>query len=100
MGFKFICTHPLIPSHAYTPLITSNAHNTHPHMHTHTCPLTGFAELQTDLDELTGDVAGCHLPYLDIHSYLIASLFPGARDHPVMHVLQVRGQRSRSTVQL
>lgn len=91
------------PSHTLTCILAP--HNlkcthtpSHPHMYTY--PFTGFAELQTDLDELTGDVAGCHLPYLDIQSYLIASLFPGARDHPVMHVLQVRGQRSRSTVQL
>ena len=28
--------------------------------------LTGFAELQTDLDELTGDVSGIRLPYHDL----------------------------------
>lgn len=72
----------------------------HTHTHTHPSPhiLTGFAELQTDLDELTGDVAGCRLPYWDIQSYLVTSLFPGARDHPVMHGPQVRGQSSKFKV--
>ena len=50
---------------------------------------TGFAELQTDLDELTGDVAGCRLPYRDLHSYMLANLFPGIKDHPIMHELDV-----------
>lgn len=49
----------------------------------------GFAELQTDLDELTGDVAGGRLPYVDMKSYLLTSLFPGATDHPTLHELQV-----------
>ena len=50
----------------------------------------GFAELQTDLDELTGDVSGCRLPYTDLQNYMMANLFPGARDHPVLHDLEVR----------
>lgn len=50
----------------------------------------GFAELQTDLDELTGDVIGCRLPYRDIQSYLLTTLFPGASTHPVLQPLQVR----------
>jgi len=87
-------------THART-RVRAHAH-THTHTHTHTQPsphiLTGFAELQTDLDELTGDVAGCRLPYWDIQSYLVTSLFPGARDHPVMHGPQVRGQSSKSKV--
>ena len=49
----------------------------------------GFAELQTDLDELTGDVAGCRLPYRDLQSYLLTTLFPGAKAHPVLQPLQV-----------
>ena len=49
----------------------------------------GFAELQTDLDELTGDVAGGRLPYVDMKSYLLTSLFPGATDHSTLHELQV-----------
>ncbi len=51
--------------------------------------LSGFAELQTDLDEIT-DIAGCRLPYRDMQSYLLTTLFPGARDHPVLHPIQVR----------
>jgi len=50
----------------------------------------GFAELQTDLDELTGDMAGCRLPYHHIRTYLMATLFPGNREHPVLHPMQVR----------
>ena len=50
----------------------------------------GFAELQTDLDELTGDLAGSRLPYHDFHVYILQSLFPGSKDHPVLHELQVR----------
>lgn len=49
----------------------------------------GFAELQTDLDELTGDVVGCRLPYRDLQNYLLTTLFPGARSHPVLEHLQV-----------
>ena len=49
----------------------------------------GFAELQTDLDELTGDVVGCRLPYRDLQSYLLTTLFPGAKTHPVLQPLQV-----------
>ena len=51
----------------------------------------GFAELQTDLDELTGDVVGCRLPYRDLQSYLLTTLFPGASSHPTLQPLQVRG---------
>ena len=49
----------------------------------------GFAELQTDLDELTGDVVGCRLPYRDLQNYLLTTLFPGASTHPVLQPLQV-----------
>ena len=49
------------------------------------CHLLGFAELQTDLDELTGDVAECRLPYHHLQLYLLSTLFPGSKDHPIMH---------------
>ena len=49
----------------------------------------GFAELQTDLDELTGDLTGIRLPYHDLPTYLLQSLFPGAKDHPTLHEPQV-----------
>ena len=52
----------------------------------------GFAELQTDLDELTGDVVGCRLPYRDLQGYLLTTLFPGARTHPTLQPLQVKGR--------
>ena len=52
----------------------------------------GFAELQTDLDELTGDVVGCRLPYRDLQSYLLTTLFPGAKTHPVLQPLEVSGE--------
>ena len=58
----------------------------------------GFAELQTDLDELTGDVVGCRLPYRDLQSYLLTTLFPGAKSHshPVLQPLQVSTHLSLS----
>ena len=52
----------------------------------------GFAELQTDLDELTEDVVGCRLPYKDLQSYLLTTLFPGAKTHPVLQNLEVSGE--------
>ena len=54
--------------------------------------MLGFAELQTDLDELTGDVAEQRLPYHHLQVYLLATLFPGCQDHPIMHTLQVSWQ--------
>lgn len=50
---------------------------------------TGFAELQTDLDELTGDLSGSRLPYHDFRTYILQNLFPGAKDHVVLHELEV-----------
>ncbi|XP_064399095.1 plexin A3-like isoform X2 [Halichondria panicea] len=52
----------------------------------------GFAELQTDLDDIT-DIAGCRLPYRDMQNYLMATMFPGARDHPVLHPIQAPSHR-------
>ena len=51
--------------------------------------LLGFAELQTDLGELVGDLTGTRLPYHNLHSYLLQSLFPGSKDHPTLHPPQV-----------
>lgn len=52
--------------------------------------LPGFAELQTDLDELTGDVAGCRLPYRDLQTFFMSTLFPDhTKDHPVLHQVEV-----------
>lgn len=53
------------------------------------CSLLGFAELQTDLGELVGDLTGTRLPYHNLHSYLLQSLFPGSKDHPTLHPPQV-----------
>ncbi len=62
------------------------------HAHLFIClSVAGFAELQTDLDDIT-DIAGCRLPYRDIQNYLLTTLFPGARDHPVLHPIQVQNQ--------
>lgn len=52
-------------------------------------PSSGFAELQTDLGELVGDLTGTRLPYHDLHTYLLQSLFPGSKDHPTLHPPQV-----------
>ena len=45
--------------------------------------------MQTDLDELTGDVAGCRLPYHDLQAFLLATLFPDCKNHPILHPVQV-----------
>ncbi|CAI8020286.1 Plexin-A4 [Geodia barretti] len=57
----------------------------------------GFAELQTDLDELTGDLSGHRLPYRDLKVYLLSALFPGYKDHAVLHPVQLPIQRQISS---
>ena len=60
--------------------------------------ILGFAELQTDLDELTGDLTGSRLPYQSLTSYILQSLFPGAKDHPTLHPPQVGLQSLKFTL--
>lgn len=51
---------------------------------------TAFAELQTDINELTSDLDRSGIPYLDYRTYAMRVLFPGIEDHPVLRELEVR----------
>ncbi|TVK90510.1 Plexin-A1 [Bagarius yarrelli] len=42
-----------------------------------------FAELQTDIHELTQELDGAGIPFLDYRTYAMRVLFPGIEDHPV-----------------
>ncbi|XP_041058652.1 plexin-A4 isoform X1 [Carcharodon carcharias] len=52
-----------------------------------------FAELQTDINELTSDLDGTGIPFLDYRAYTMRVLFPGIEDHPVLRELEVPGYR-------
>ncbi|NXC89186.1 PLXA4 protein, partial [Cercotrichas coryphoeus] len=51
-----------------------------------------FAELQTDIHELTSDLDGAGIPFLDYRTYTMRVLFPGIEDHPVLRDLEVKQQ--------
>lgn len=50
---------------------------------------TAFAELQTDIHELTNDLDGAGIPFLDYRTYAMRVLFPGIEDHPVLKEMEV-----------
>ncbi|XP_037535700.1 plexin-A2 [Nematolebias whitei] len=50
-----------------------------------------FAELQTDINELTSDLDRAGIPFLDYRTYSMRVLFPGIDDHPVLRELEVPG---------
>ncbi|KAK2096645.1 hypothetical protein P7K49_025679 [Saguinus oedipus] len=50
--------------------------------------MTAFAELQTDIHELTSDLDGAGIPFLDYRTYTMRVLFPGIEDHPVLRDLE------------
>uniref|UniRef100_A0AAY5EZP1 Sema domain-containing protein n=1 Tax=Electrophorus electricus TaxID=8005 RepID=A0AAY5EZP1_ELEEL len=52
-----------------------------------------FAELQTDINELTSDLDGAGIPFLDYRTYTMRVLFPGIEEHPVLRDLEVPGYR-------
>lgn len=54
--------------------------------------LPAFAELQTDINELTSDLDRAGIPHLDYRTYAMRVLFPGIEDHPVLRELEVRGE--------
>lgn len=54
--------------------------------------VAAFAELQTDIHELTSDLDGAGIPFLDYRTYTMRVLFPGIEDHPVLRDLEVRNQ--------
>ncbi|KAK1166950.1 plexin-A4 [Acipenser oxyrinchus oxyrinchus] len=52
-----------------------------------------FAELQTDIHELTSHLDGAGIPFLDYRTYTMRVLFPGIEEHPVLRDLEVPGYR-------
>ncbi|KAG8189829.1 hypothetical protein JTE90_026130 [Oedothorax gibbosus] len=43
-----------------------------------------FAELQTDMTDLTNDLETCGIPTLDHRTYVMKVFFPGVYDHPLL----------------
>ena len=48
-----------------------------------------FAELQTDMTDLTSDLNINGIPYWDYRMYVFKVLFPSMKDHPVLHEKEV-----------
>ncbi|VVC42163.1 Sema domain,IPT domain,Immunoglobulin E-set,Immunoglobulin-like fold,Plexin repeat,WD40/YVTN [Cinara cedri] len=48
-----------------------------------------FAELQTDMTDLTADLESSGIPTLDHHEYILKVFFPGVRDHPILNESKV-----------
>lgn len=44
-----------------------------------------FAELQTDMTDLTADLESSGIPTLDHNDYILKVFFPGVRDHPILN---------------
>lgn len=57
--------------------------------------LPAFAELQTDINELTSDLDRAGIPHLDYRTYAMRVLFPGIEDHPVLRELEVTTDRQQ-----
>lgn len=60
--------------------------------------MPAFAELQTDIHELTSDLDGAGIPFLDYRTYTMRVLFPGIEDHPVLRDLEVRSRTHGQTL--
>lgn len=56
-----------------------------------------FAELQTDIHELTQELDGAGIPFLEYRTYAMRVLFPGIEDHPVLKEIEVRRSRDSLT---
>lgn len=57
--------------------------------HSFSLPLPAFAELQTDINELTNHMDVVQIPFLDYRTYAVRVLFPGIEAHPVLKELDV-----------
>ncbi|KAF7286951.1 hypothetical protein GWI33_002800 [Rhynchophorus ferrugineus] len=51
---------------------------------------SAFAELQTDMTDLTADLENSGIPTLDHTTYIMKVFFPGVIDHPILNALKVR----------
>ena len=47
--------------------------------------LSAFAELQTEVTDLTSDLNVTGIPFWDYKTYTFKVLFPSHSDHPVLH---------------
>lgn len=68
--------------------------NNHP---PHLVSDAAFAELQTDIHELTQELDGAGIPFLDYRTYAMRVLFPGIEDHPVLKEMEVLVSREHTT---
>ncbi|XP_014388727.1 PREDICTED: plexin-A3 [Myotis brandtii] len=55
--------------------------------HSSSLLLPAFAELQTDINELTNHMDVVQIPFLDYRTYAVRVLFPGIEAHPVLKEL-------------
>lgn len=49
-----------------------------------------FAELQTDMTDLTADLQSLGTPTLDHKTYVMKVFFPGVNDHPILNDPKVK----------
>ncbi|XP_059620883.1 plexin-B [Phlebotomus argentipes] len=49
-----------------------------------------FAELQTDMTDITADLENAGIPTLDHVNYIMKVFFPGVSDHPILNAPKVR----------
>ncbi|KAM9429342.1 plexin-A1-like [Salvelinus alpinus] len=55
-----------------------------------------FAELQTDIHELTQELDGAGIPFLEYRTYAMRVLFPGIEDHPVLKEMEVQANQEKA----
>lgn len=53
-------------------------------------PVLAFAELQTDMRDLTADLGASAIPYHDHKNYVMKVFFPGVTEHPILRDPKVR----------
>ncbi|XP_046407058.1 plexin-B isoform X3 [Ischnura elegans] len=53
-----------------------------------------FAELQTDMTDLTADLESSGIPTLDHKNYIMKVFFPGVSDHPILKEGRISGPRT------
>lgn len=54
---------------------------------------SAFAELQTDMTDLTADLQSSGVPSLDFRVYIMKVFFPGVTDHPILNEPKVTKSR-------
>ncbi|XP_064537604.1 plexin-B [Drosophila montana] len=55
-----------------------------------------FAELQTDMTDLTADLESSGIPTLDHVNYIMKVFFPGVSDHPILNSPKMRGNNQHT----